>query len=452
MHNRKRILIPIIILAVIGLLAAAALIGANRRAANGLPQASGTVEAEQVAVSSELSGRVVEVLAQEGQRVQAGDLLLRLDGALLQSQRQRAEAGLAAAEENLAVARVGLTSTEVALRTAEISLETAEANAQAERVVVQQALDALYENTGLAQAEAIRAVAAANRALRDAEFLWNNYTILASQKDLTAMQAISVTWKTLEKARADFEPVRNENSTDPRRKELKEKLDEAQREYDAAVRRMELETAYLKARQALDKAIRDLESLKDGPDPDEAARLQARLAAINAAPRQAQAAVDQARVGVEQAQTRLKQSQAALAQAQAELQLINVQIEKLNVYAPVDGVILTRSVEPGEVVQAGASLLRIGQLDRLKITVYLPEDRYGQVRLGQTAGVAVDSFPGQTFSAQVTYIADQAEFTPRNVQTAEGRKTTVFAIELTIENPQGSLKPGMPADVSFRTE
>jgi HlyD family secretion protein len=61
----------------------------------------------------------------------------------------------------------------------------------------------------------------------------------------------------------------------------------------------------------------------------------------------------------------------------------------------------------------------------------------------------VDSFPGQTFEAAVVHIADQAEYTPRNVQTAEGRRTTVFAVKLAVENPDGKLKPGMPADVSF---
>ena len=93
--------------------------------------------------------------------------------------------------------------------------------------------------------------------------------------------------------------------------------------------------------------------------------------------------------------------------------------------------------------------MTIGQLNSLRITVYVPEDRYGQVKLGEKALVSVDSFPEEKFSATVVHIADQAEFTPRNVQTAEGRKTTVFAVELSIENPEGKLKPGMPADVCF---
>jgi len=101
------------------------------------------------------------------------------------------------------------------------------------------------------------------------------------------------------------------------------------------------------------------------------------------------------------------------------------------------------------VLVPGAPLLTLVRLDNLTITVDVPEDRYGEVKLGQAAEVTVDSFPGQTFEARVVRIADQAEFTPRNVQTEEGRSTTVFAVELSVANLEGRLKPGMPADVNF---
>jgi multidrug resistance efflux pump len=97
----------------------------------------------------------------------------------------------------------------------------------------------------------------------------------------------------------------------------------------------------------------------------------------------------------------------------------------------------------------GAPLITLVRLEDLRITVYVSEDRYGAIGLGQTAEVRIDSFPGQVFEAQVVRIADQAEFTPRNVQTEEGRRTTVFAVELSVSDPDGRLKPGMPADVSF---
>ncbi len=118
--------------------------------------------------------------------------------------------------------------------------------------------------------------------------------------------------------------------------------------------------------------------------------------------------------------------------------------------APADGFILTRAVEPGEVVMPGSALLTLARLSNLTITVYIPENRYGELSLGQAATVTADSFPGETFNGTVTYISAQAEFTPRNVQTTAGRKTTVFAIKLSLADSGGKLKPGMPADVVFK--
>jgi multidrug resistance efflux pump len=115
----------------------------------------------------------------------------------------------------------------------------------------------------------------------------------------------------------------------------------------------------------------------------------------------------------------------------------------------MEGVVLTRAVEPGEFAPAGAAALRLGDLGELTITVYVPEDRYGQISRGQAATVTVDSFPALSFPAEVTYIADEAEFTPRNVQTVEGRSATVYAIKLSVTDAEGRLKPGMPADVIF---
>jgi HlyD family secretion protein len=112
--------------------------------------------------------------------------------------------------------------------------------------------------------------------------------------------------------------------------------------------------------------------------------------------------------------------------------------------------VLTRNTQPGEVIQAGMSALVIGEVSQLKVTVYLAEDKYGHVHLGDHASLKVDSYPNESFEAVVTRIADQAEYTPNNVQTKEQRQTTVYAVELSITNPQGKLIPGMPVDVTFQ--
>jgi HlyD family secretion protein len=160
-------------------------------------------------------------------------------------------------------------------------------------------------------------------------------------------------------------------------------------------------------------------------------------------------AVMTAQQALDQAKASADQSQKSVGQAQANLDLLNAQVSKLTITAPSDGVVLTRAVEPGEAVNPGAEVLTLGRLDQLTMTVYVPEDRLGQVSIGQSATVKFDSYPKQTFQATVNYISDQAEFTPRNVQTVEGRQTTVFAVKLQLQDTSGKLKPGMPGDVTF---
>jgi HlyD family secretion protein len=192
----------------------------------------------------------------------------------------------------------------------------------------------------------------------------------------------------------------------------------------------------------LDLARADLETARDQQALVQAG---ARPEEIDAARAQADAARQQADALTQQVQA----AQAQVAAAQATLAAVDSQIAQLTVVSPIDGVVLTRSIEPGEYAAPGGALIVVGRLDQLTITVYVPEDRYGVLSVGQNADVTVDSFPGETFTGTVTRIADQAEFTPRNVQTVEGRKSTVFAIDLAISNPDGKLKPGMPADVAF---
>jgi len=117
--------------------------------------------------------------------------------------------------------------------------------------------------------------------------------------------------------------------------------------------------------------------------------------------------------------------------------------------SPIDGVVLLRAAEPGEIAVAGGSLLVIANLDEMTLTIYVPEDQYGKIHLGEEYPITVDSFPDGVFMGKVTHIADQAEFTPQNTRTVEGRKSTVYGIRLTIPNPEHDLKPGMPADVTL---
>ena len=121
-----------------------------------------------------------------------------------------------------------------------------------------------------------------------------------------------------------------------------------------------------------------------------------------------------------------------------------------NIASPIDGVVLERLVEPDEFAAPGRTVMVVAPLDALTLKIYVPENRYGQVALGQVFPVTVDSFPGQSFMGKVNFISSQAEFTPRNVQTRDSRQTTVYAVKLALEPSGGKLKPGMPADVALQ--
>ena len=118
-----------------------------------------------------------------------------------------------------------------------------------------------------------------------------------------------------------------------------------------------------------------------------------------------------------------------------------------SIRSPIDGIVLMRAVEPGEIAPSGGALLVVADLSTVTLTVYVPEEQYGKIHLDQKFEISVDSFPNTTFPGTVTTIANQAEFTPRNAQSTQNRKNTVYAVKLTIPNPNMDLKPGMPADV-----
>jgi HlyD family secretion protein len=148
------------------------------------------------------------------------------------------------------------------------------------------------------------------------------------------------------------------------------------------------------------------------------------------------------------------QLDAADAQCEAaKAMLLEVQsvLADLTIHAPANGTITTRIADKGEVVAAGSPLFDIVDLDRLYLKVYIPEKVIGKVRLGLPARVYTDAFPDKPFLATVRYIASQAEFTPKEVQTPDERVKLVYAVKLYLdENPEHRLTPGLPADAVIR--
>jgi HlyD family secretion protein len=142
----------------------------------------------------------------------------------------------------------------------------------------------------------------------------------------------------------------------------------------------------------------------------------------------------------------LRQNREALFGQRAELAASEAE---RRVLAPADGTILSRPVEVGDVVSPGSAVFVMVDLNRLYVKVYVPEPDIPKLRLGDPADITVDAFPGRHFEARVSKISQQAEFTPKNVETTEERLKLVFGVELALVNPDAQLKPGMPADCAI---
>ncbi len=202
------------------------------------------------------------------------------------------------------------------------------------------------------------------------------------------------------------------------------------------------QTALTNAQRGLDQALairKDPLQLQSAADA-----AKAQLDSAEAALAQAQARLELAQAGARAEQ--IAAAEAQVAQARANERQIEVQLGKTILTAPRAGIILSRAIHEGEQASPGAALMTIGSLDTVRLTVYIGETDIGRVRQGQQVDVTVDSFPGRTFKGTVTFISQEAQFTPRNVQTKDERTTTVFAVRVELANPDHALKPGMPAD------
>ena len=435
-------LVFVVVLVIAGLAYLAVISGPE----NGPLRASGTVAAVEVGVAPELAGRVAEVFVEEGQSVPAGERLFSLDDSLLRAQRQRAEAAQRTAAAGLQTAEAGLDAArlqyDLALAAARAQDQAARPDAWRQAPPWEFTLPAWYFGRGEELAAAEAEFESADQALTEALRAWERLLEDPALADLRsaetrlvqALLAFQVADDVYARANAARDTQALLDQADEQRQAARDELEAAQAAYDDLLSE-EGTDAVEQARAGLALARAGREAALDRLN-----RLRTGEYAL---------AVRAAEAGVAQAEAAVTQARAVIEQARAELAALDVQLGKLVVRAPVDGVVLTRSLEPGEVVMVGGEVMTLGRLDQLTITVYVPEERYGAIRLGDRATIRVDSFPGETFEAEVARIADQAEFTPRNVQTEEGRRTTVFAVELSLNDPQGRLKPGMPADVTF---
>lgn len=404
--------------------------------------ASGFIEVRQIEVAPEVGGRLAKLMVDEGDQVEEDQELAMIDADLLGAEIAESEAALTMAEAQLA--RV-------------------EAGARAEDIAVAEAT--------LAMARAKQYVA--YRSWQDAMLLRDNpqeldLQIVAIRSQLAVMEHRIQQMNALKDAAELIDGVREQQVTI-----VEEGIDwgvvipgygkksghfsfgEGEKRQMWAAWNLSTTDVWkawvnlnqvIAVRDAVQQQLYDLLALRDNPQQ---AKIQ--VARAEADYRQATAAVKVAEANLEKAQAGATQEQIEVArtgveQAQAALDMLSVQRQKYTLYAPITGMVMKRIAHEGENILPGATLLTLGNLDSVELTVYVPEPDVGKVDLEQPVEVSVDSFPSETFLGEVVWISDEAEYTPKNVQTQEERVNTVFAVKVSVPNPDHKLKPGMPAD------
>ena len=391
----KRLPRPALIVALGAVAAGLALAGwvwwRDRQDTRDVIQASGRIEVTEVNVSSKVTGRVIKRYVDEGADVKAGQLIAVLEGEELEAQLRQALATLHSAEARLLQARISLRIEPTLVRT---QIRQAEENLRA----AEERLRLLQAGSRPQEIEEGRANLRQNLARLEIARLTRNRF-----RDLLADGAVAK--QDLDRAESDFQAA------------------------DAAVR-------------ATRERLAVLEEGSRVEDIRAAAAERDRAAAALEAARANAATLD-----LRQQDVRV--AEAAVREAQANVRRLETQVAELKVFAPLDATVLTKAVEAGEVVAAGKPLVLLGDLDHPWIKVYVTETEVGKVKLGAPARILVDSFPQQPFRGTVTWIADEAEFTPKNIQTKEERVNLVYAVKITIDNAQRKLKAGMIADADL---
>jgi HlyD family secretion protein len=284
-------------------------------------------------------------------------------------------------------------------------LQAAVSNAKFELAQAQQALDDLTNQAETSRIQAMKDIITYEQAVRDAQYAQDNFTVPSNQSNLDTVEALQVMKQRLDKARAAFEPYKFKSSTDSTRKDLKKVLDEAQADYNVAVKRLQYEYDLEVAEAQLAKAQQDYEISKQGPDPDKLRVAQARL---------------------DNAQTELSAAQAAL--------------DHLTLAAPFAGTVSQVNVQSGEWVLAGQAILVIADLGHLQIeTTDLSERDVPQVSVGQPVSVLVKAL-NQQVSGRVSEIAPLADSLGGDV---------VYKTTIELDGQLPGIRAGMSVDVQF---
>lgn len=388
MHKRARIVIPILLVVIIVIVW---VVFFRYPPDDGTLIISGNIEVTDAQLSFQIPGRVSERLVTEGDSVSAGQLIARLDGA-------DQVLAVAQAEGSVALATAVLAELQAGSRPEAVSQSRAQV-AQAQAQLAQLETGSRAQEIADAEAAVDRAQAAAESARAQLELAEADY---ARSAELLAAGVIP-----------------------------QQKHDAARTAREAARRNLE------QAAAGVDSARQRLSLVREGPRSEQ-------VDAARAALRQAEAGSALVVAGP-RAET-IDQASAQLEIARETLNLARQHLAYTELTAPFTGVVLSKSAEAGEYINPGSPIVALSDLDHVWLRGYVNETNLSQVRLGQAVTVTTDTYPDKTYEGRISFISDQAEFTPKAVQTSQERVKLMYLVKVELANPNHELKPGMPAD------
>jgi len=353
---------------------------------------SGNIELTQVDISFKVPGKLVELNVDEGTFVKKGMVIARIDREQMEHQRARDEAGV-----NSAQSQVQQASTQVQWQRAtlesDINLRKAEVRA------AQAHLAELLAGSRPQEIQQARAAVSDAKAQYDAAKLdWDRAQELYKNDDISKQQY-------------DQYRMRNDSSA-------------------AALRQAEEHSAIV----AEGPRKEDIESARA-----EVARAEAALGVSEAN-----------RLELKRKEEDLIARRADVSRAAAQVAMTDTQINDTVVVSPIDGVVLVKSAEVGEVLAAGTTVVTIGDIDHPWLRGYVNETDLGRIQLGKPASLSTDSFPGKSYPGRISFIASEAEFTPKQIQTKEERVKLVYRIKIDVDNRNHELKSNMPVDAEIQ--
>jgi HlyD family secretion protein len=387
---KKRIILILIVLAAVGVAAVYVFRGMGSHQ-TGRIVVSGNIELTEVNIAFKTAGRLIERTVDEGDGVKKGQIIARLDRDQLMAQREREVAGLESAQTQLAQSETSL---------------------------------AWEKATLAADIEQRRADLGSNEA-RLAE-LKNG---ARPQEKLDAHAAVDVAQSELDRAKRDWDRAQTLYKND----------DISTAQFDQFRNRWESAQAAVKSateREALVLAGPRAEVIRAQEGQVERARAAVKIAEANS-------------LEMKRREQDLATRRAEIARASASLAMIDSQLADTIVTSPVDGVVLVKAADVGEVLAPGTTVVTVGDIDHPWLRGYVNETDLGKVKLGAKAKVTTDSYPGKVYQGRVTFISSEAEFTPKQIQTEQERVKLVYRIKIELDNPRRELKSNMPADAEI---